>query len=438
MTQSLQMQSVRNHFESAAQDQDLMARTGHLHWIVAEIIKFWQDRAAGDDPTDYHLSFRTPQVTATLRQVLTLVPEEYQDLIKLENSGDLAESYDLESWLEESLMNVLVDICVPEAAPGAHFALCLAENCNTGLDHLAASKEGFKSWLEYLKDEQERDQPNWNAGGIYTVPTDTDRIVCFWNYYGNHWAVVSIDVNSRSWKYNVYDSLGSPDTIHSITRLGVHLGHLICLASGIEKPTKLPVIISQPTAQQDNVVDCGVFAVDNATHLLKKEPVEEHIDPFKRRVGFLRKILHALREGRGVNPKPKPSVKKEDSIDGQGSDSNTSKVANEKRDSVEGRDSDSNPSKLSPSQKDVGGEKSVNHGISNPSTGEQHVSGGGAADGSSELFLGEEYVSTQLSISDSSCFWDATFNFLNEPSSCKASAHPKLEPVLILYSGRVL
>lgn len=409
--QSREMEDLRKYFESATQDKDLMKRVYHLHHWVAEIIRIWQIRADGDDPTDYSLSFKTPGVTVTLRQVLALVPDEYQDQIKLEGARAFR------SWLDENLMDVLVELFVEEAAPGAHFARCLATDCNTKLDNIAASEGGFKSRLAYLIDQQKRNLPDWNIGGFYTVPTDTDRIVFFWNYYESHWTVISIDIDSGLWKYNVYDSSGCPETIHSISRRGLPLGRLIRAASNMKKP-ETPVFKKQNTAQQDNFVDCGVYAVDNVIHILKKEPVEASIDPFKRRVTFLRKILHALRDGRGVNNWPKPSAQQQPASDGKGTSSSTSKLTAEKQDSIDGKGSDSSTLKLSPREQHVSDEKGTNSSIS-------------------KLSLEEQYVSTELSISDPSCFLQYYFFYLLKKPSClcKASAHPKLRTVLISYSG---
>lgn len=72
--------------------------------------------------------------------------------------------------------------------PGVHFAQSLAADCNISLDELTVAMTGqfgFKSRLAELEDQMKQGL-DWNSLGLYTVPADTDRIVCFWNYYENH------------------------------------------------------------------------------------------------------------------------------------------------------------------------------------------------------------------------------------------------------------
>lgn len=249
-----QMEKLRAYFESAAEDEDLMAQTGHLHWVMAEIIKIWKIRSCGGDPTDCDLYFGSPAVTVTLRQVLALVPEEVQDQLAVEGTGDLGGS-----WLDENLMNVLVELCVLEPAPGAHFARNLATDCSMSLDALAAVSQGYKSRLAYLKDQQMRNSPDWNVGGLYTVPTDADRIIFLWSkssytadsrnnkgkiadseclttdYYENHWTVISVEISSEKWTFEMYNSLKCTEeaTRHSLSGAGLLLGHLIRAASNM-------------------------------------------------------------------------------------------------------------------------------------------------------------------------------------------------------------
>jgi hypothetical protein len=291
-----QMEDIRINFKATSENHWINQKIRDFFYMMADIIKLWQGRACGNDPTDCALSFGPPEVTVTLRQVLALVPEQYQYKIVLEGASDSG------SWLDENLMNVLVQLIVKDAALGAHFARCLATDCNMSLDGLSAS-EGYPTRLAYLRHQQEQNLSDWNVSGLYTVPADTDRIVCFWNYYENHWSVLSIDIDNEKWTYKIYNSLdcANKTTRHSVCRLGLDLGHLIRAASNIDLPPLQPVIETPSTAQQDNCHDCGVYAVDNVVCLLLRLPVPVYVDPFTRRFAFVRKILWALRDGNGVN-----------------------------------------------------------------------------------------------------------------------------------------
>jgi hypothetical protein len=73
-----------------------------------EIIGHWQRLAGTKNPLEYAVEF-APSTSATLLQVFALVPEEYQEYIKV-NDSERSPNNQPYSWLDESIMNVLVHL----------------------------------------------------------------------------------------------------------------------------------------------------------------------------------------------------------------------------------------------------------------------------------------------------------------------------------------
>ncbi|KUJ20005.1 uncharacterized protein LY89DRAFT_731243 [Mollisia scopiformis] len=302
LVQIEQIAAIRNAFECVVADesiQDYALRS--IAGVVVGIIKTWQERALGRDPVDYALSFGLHGLSITLRQVLTLVPEKYQDKIVLSDHLQIRKGG---SWVDESVMNVLVELSATNTAAGAHFARGLFTDAINSWDVLTREEGVFPTRLAYLNDEMKKGATDWNKDGSYTVPSDKDRIVFFWNYYEHHWTVIGIQVKGKSWKYKLHDSLESTSryTKDSVKTLGIDLCGLICEASDMDKPEKIKVA-HQDSAQQANAYDCGVFAVVNALALLRRATPPIKIDPEETRLQFLVQILTALDAGLGGAPK---------------------------------------------------------------------------------------------------------------------------------------
>lgn len=194
-----QLEAIRKHFEAKSQDESILDNhEKEIAGVVAGNIKIWQERAGDSNPADFRLAFGHSRFEVTLRQVLALVPEQFQNEIVLlgsEHSG---------SWLDETVMNLLIHLS-NSAATNTHFARGPATDSNLPFNTFA-NGDGFNTRLAYLMDQTKQNLPDWNANNIYTVPEDTERIVCFWNYYGNHWTVLSVDITAKKWFYNIYDS----------------------------------------------------------------------------------------------------------------------------------------------------------------------------------------------------------------------------------------
>ena len=105
-----EIELARVHLESIATgrltnpDKHLKDFALQLH----EIIGHWQRRAGTKNPLDYDVEF-SPGISATLLQVFALVPEEYQEYIKV-NDSKRSPNNQPYSWLDESIMNVLVHL----------------------------------------------------------------------------------------------------------------------------------------------------------------------------------------------------------------------------------------------------------------------------------------------------------------------------------------
>ncbi|KAE8446165.1 hypothetical protein EG329_012538 [Mollisiaceae sp. DMI_Dod_QoI] len=301
-----QIETMREGFEAVRQDGRIP--DSHLKQVVsvlADIISIWLRRACGGDATDCALSFGRKEVTATLRQVLQLVPEQYQEYNILQ--GDGHSNYGYKSWLDESIMNVIIQLGSDENAPKTHFARGLASDASINFNQL--TMETHPTRLDFLKSNMEDGLSDWNPNNYYTVPATTERIVCLWNYYENHWTTLSIDITRETWGYKIYNPLPEADsfTEDSVKSVGLQLGELIRAASSMPPPSRSSYVELEDCAEQDNSYDCGVYAVVNALALLQKSSPPAYIYPNDRRLDFLIQILAALQDGQGSNDAATPS-----------------------------------------------------------------------------------------------------------------------------------
>ncbi|CZR59106.1 uncharacterized protein PAC_08998 [Phialocephala subalpina] len=299
-----QVEAMRELFamvrDAGRDDDDTQDGEVKLLRVLAEIMEIWQQRACGGDPVDCSLAFGNGG-TVSLRDVLAIVPEKYQEYIVLEGYRQRGGS-----WLDEGVMIVLLQMFTQNEKSKIYFARGLAADSSRNLDDL--TKDTHSSRLKYLIDNMSAGQLDWNLNDSYTIPATTEKIVFFWNYHENHWAVMKIDISGDTWYYTLYDSLPSkPEddleddyTLKSVQDHALDLQPLICAASGIALPQRSELSIGASTKQK-NSYDCGVFALVNAAALLTGDTIPKSVKPFSRRLAFLEAILKALKRGDGVN-----------------------------------------------------------------------------------------------------------------------------------------
>ena len=235
--------------------------------VLADIVSLWQRFAQGEDPTSYHIDFGVGQ-PLTLLMVLALLPEEYQYFISIEDAhrSPFQDGANL-SWLHEQTMDVLAGLGTDPASTSRIFGPGLASMIRDDLDESWKKFTG-RSWLEdqihlLSKDELELD--------LYRFPSESKKIVFFFNPTEIHWTVVEVNLDDEVWTYTLYNSLSQgakgPAWKACQEQLPL-LEQLICRASGFAEPKSREITVGA-SAQQENPYDCGPIAIHNAQELLE-------------------------------------------------------------------------------------------------------------------------------------------------------------------------
>jgi hypothetical protein len=293
-----EIELARVHLESIATgrltnpDKHLKDFALQLH----EIIGHWQRRAGTKNPLDYDVEF-SPGISATLLQVFALVPEEYQEYIKV-NDSKRSPNNQPYSWLDESIMNVLVHLECEKRNPDdtVRFGFQLAFDVRESMDNLFKKTNG-KLFLEYRIHQKDigEPEPDWNPVKVYTFPKNTTKIVYFFNYSESHWTLLEMDLGKDQWIHTLYNSFDNGTNSDkkgpswNAAKGNCHLlENLVQAAFGIPPPEKPSKIISGLSNKQINYFDCGVLAVANAILILFGGKTEQwSIDCNKARLEWL-------------------------------------------------------------------------------------------------------------------------------------------------------
>ena len=246
---------------------------------LVEIFQIYQDQAAsvpGKKPAPHYGiefgNFKGTSCTATLLNVLQLLPEAYQEHVRVADQ-ERAEANN-KSWLSDYIMDVVVRLSCPLTSETIVFGRGIGTGFDESLDIHYKQKYSMLR-LEYLIKQAQGSNSNldeWNQGQAFTFPSTAKIIVFPWNYTGAHWIVVKLDIDLTSWKYTLYNSYnqGAKGPIwNSIVQQMPHLEKLICFASGFPRPLKESTFYVGDSPQQVNHYDCGIIAISNALTLLE-------------------------------------------------------------------------------------------------------------------------------------------------------------------------
>ena len=291
-TLKTQTELTKENFVYVARYETLDQSARDFAAVLAEIVCLWQHFAQGEDPTSYQIDFGVGQ-PLTLVMVLALLPEEYQYFICIEDAhrSPFQDGENL-SWLHEQTMEVLAEL-VTDPDPGSrNFGPGLASMIRDDLDESWRKFTG-RSWLEdqiYLlsKDELELD--------LYRFPSESKKIVFFFNPTEIHWTVVEVNLDDELWTYTLYNSLSQgakgPAWKACQEQLPL-LEQLICRASGFAEPRTREIVVGA-SAQQHNPYDCGPIAIHNAQDLLEGNTPRTDVDTESIRLSSLHLIHDAL------------------------------------------------------------------------------------------------------------------------------------------------
>jgi hypothetical protein len=298
-TKSLEVELARFHLERIATGRRLTNLDKHLKSFALqlhEIVGHWQRRAGTKNPLDYAVEF-APGISATLIQVFALMPEEYQEYINV-NDPKRSPNNEPYSWLDESIMNVLVQLECEKRNPDdtVQFGFQLAFDVRNSMDNLFEETHG-KLYLEYRIHQKDIGEPesDWNPLKIYTFPKNTTKIVYFFNYSESHWTLLEMDLRKDQWVHTLYNSFdnGTGSDMKgpswNAAKVNCHLlENLVQAALGIPPPAFPSKIISGLSNKQINDYDCGVLTVANAIQLLFGRKTERwSIDCNKARLEWL-------------------------------------------------------------------------------------------------------------------------------------------------------
>ena len=287
-----QTELTKENLVYVAQYETLDQNAREFAAVLAEIVCLWQHFARGEDPTSYQIDFGVGQ-PLTLLMVLALLPEEYQYFICIEDAhrSPFQDGENL-SWLHEQTMEVLAELAT-DPVPGSRiFGSGLASMIRGDLDESWRIFTG-RSWLEdqiYLlsKDELELD--------LYRFPSESEKIVFFFNPTEIHWTVVDVNRDDEVWTYTLYNSLfqGAKGPAWKACQEQLPLlEQLICRASGFAEPKTRRIVVGA-SKQQDNPYDCGPIAIHNAQDLLEGITPRTDVDTKSIRLSSLHLIHDAL------------------------------------------------------------------------------------------------------------------------------------------------
>lgn len=275
---------------------------------LTEMTKYWVQSAynAGECPLQHAICFgqeKGERVTATLAQIHALMPQRWQWAFRqsrYQTSGS-------EAWLDENIMNVLVHLATRNHPNhGNVFGISLASLINHDMDEFYKSEHGMV-YTRHLVNNVLPNRTSYPAETrVFTFPENTEKIVWFWNYLGDHWTTVETCLNSspEPWEHKLFNSLeawGRPKgnwsrherkQIHSVLD---DIEEVIQELSGFPRPTDTKYLKKGASPEQDNFEDCGVFAAYNAICLLRNDPIDYDSDAVDLRRRFLDLILQELR-----------------------------------------------------------------------------------------------------------------------------------------------
>ena len=259
---------------------------------VADIVEWWQTHSKDGTPLSHYVNFGVSS-PVNLLMVLALLPERYQHLICIEDERRSPSSNGENlSWLHEQTTDLLVRLSTDPAPASMRFGQGLASMIRDSVDEGWRTFTG-RSWLEdqlHLQSirELEPDQ--------YRFPPGTEKVVFLFNPTEIHWTVVEVEIDDYAWTYTLYNSLSQNErgpTWKACQEQIPLLEQLICRASGFPEPTAREITMAN-SAQQENMYDCGPFAIYNAVELLEGRKPSTEIDPEELRLKYLRMIRDAL------------------------------------------------------------------------------------------------------------------------------------------------
>lgn len=284
--------------------------------MISEIARYFVQsaEAAGDQPLDHAIKFgerKGEPITAQLKQVYALLPQAWQHLVR-DNTGHNIVG---DSWLDENIMNALVHLAVPESDEDVEdrtvFGLSLASCCNKSINKLYVEIQS-QDYLQYIiQNVLPNLEDNAAEAKIFTFPSDTKRIVWFWNYDELHWVTIVTEISNFRWTHWIFDSL---EDNKSQNDWGGHVKEEFCTyigdierciqkISGIPKPVYPSSRVRKgSTPQQQNLNDCGIMTVYNTVVLLKGEKVNGNVTGTLLRMYFIQFLLRELQRRFGPLP----------------------------------------------------------------------------------------------------------------------------------------
>lgn len=183
--------------------------------IFAKTFQIYQDQAASTPkkkPAPSHGidfgSFKDTSCTATLLDVIQLLPEAYQAQVRAADGERAGTPY--KSWLKDHIVDAVIRLSSPLASDSVIFGRGIGTGFSKALDGYYEQTKGMP-YLEYVF--QQAKGGKWtpeerNPGKVFTFPSTTKIIVFLWNYTEAHWVLVKLEIDEIRWKYYLYNSDG--------------------------------------------------------------------------------------------------------------------------------------------------------------------------------------------------------------------------------------
>lgn len=204
-------------------------------------------------PQDYRITYGymgTDPVTASLLELIAILPEKAQDVLDLSISRDHLEVSDnVKSWIEAPQIDLLVLVAAQKYQqdgntynPYFFYGHHIANGHNVEMDRRYANNSRFEEFYQLSMDGI-TSEAIWNPKSMFTFPPLTQRIILPWNYTKEYWCAINIDVNAFAWTFTMYNPISSREdslTAYSIKSQMPLLQKLICRASNIVEPANAP------------------------------------------------------------------------------------------------------------------------------------------------------------------------------------------------------
>lgn len=276
-----------------SRDQSLKEFAIHL----AAIISIWQTRCQESNPLDFDIKINGCPIS--LFEILCLVPEEYQSHINIPDPrGTSTKTQTNHSWLNERIMNTLVQLSREPGHESVYFAPGITSNVRESIDQVTRF-EFSRGWLDQqiLNMAAGAAGDEWNPENIYTVPKTTTKLVFFFNYTEAHWMLLATDINEILWIHHWYNSSETRGenkyrgaSWKAVSEQMPRLERLVMKASGLRCGSLTSGVKIRKSAQQVNSYDCGVISVYNAIEVLNERAPKTVVDAKELRLGYLKLI----------------------------------------------------------------------------------------------------------------------------------------------------